>query len=137
MKSLLVYLKGYVKESVFAPLFKLLEASFELIVPLVIASINSDSSLANSKAKVGDLITAVDGEDLDTADVLLDKIENGKVGDKLKLELCRINSDYSIDTFTVEATLVEDKGNSNETETTTESQIQGGYDWGDFFGNGY
>ena len=104
---------------------------------LVIASINSDSSLANSKAKVGDLITAVDGEDLDTADVLLDKIENGKVGDKLKLELCRINSDYSIDTFTVEATLVEDKGNSNETETTTESQIQGGYDWGDFFGNGY
>ena len=104
---------------------------------LVIASINSDSSLANSKAKVGDLITAVDGEDLDTADVLLDKIENGKVGDKLKLELCRINSDYSIDTFTVEATLVEDKDNSNETETTTESQIQGGYDWGDFFGNGY
>lgn len=104
---------------------------------LVIASINSDSSLANTKAKVGDLITAVDGEPLDTADVLLDKIENGKVGDKLKLELCRINSDYSIDTFTVEATLVEDKGNSNETETTTESQIQGGYDWGDFFGNGY
>ena len=39
MKSLLVYLKGYVKESIFAPLFKLLEASFELIVPLVIASI--------------------------------------------------------------------------------------------------
>lgn len=39
MKSLLVYLKDYVKESVFAPLFKLLEASFELIVPIVIASI--------------------------------------------------------------------------------------------------
>lgn len=39
MKKLLFYLKGYVKESVFAPLFKLLEASFELIVPLVIASI--------------------------------------------------------------------------------------------------
>ena len=104
---------------------------------LVIASINSDSSLANSNAKVGDLITAVDGEKLDTADVLLDKIENGKVGDKLKLELCRINSDYSVDTFTVEATLVEDKGNSSETETTTESQAQGGYDWGQFFGGGY
>lgn len=39
LKSLLVYLKGYIKESVLAPLFKLLEASFELIVPLVIASI--------------------------------------------------------------------------------------------------
>ncbi len=104
---------------------------------LVIASISTDSSLANSKAKVGDLITAVNGEKLDTADVLLDKIENGKVGDKLKLELCRINSDYSVDTFTVEATLVEDKGTSPETETTTESQAQGGYDWSQFFGSGY
>lgn len=104
---------------------------------LVIASINSDSSLANGKAKVGDLIIGVDGEKLDTADVLLDKIENGKVGDKLKLEICRINSDYSIDTFTVEATLVEDKGNSNETETTTQSQQQSDYDWGQFFGSGY
>lgn len=39
MKRLLVYLKGYVAQSIFAPIFKLLEASFELIVPLVIASI--------------------------------------------------------------------------------------------------
>lgn len=38
MKSLLVYLKDYKKESVLGPLFKLLEASFELIVPLVVAS---------------------------------------------------------------------------------------------------
>lgn len=35
----MIYLKGYVKESVLAPLFKLLEASFELFVPLVIASL--------------------------------------------------------------------------------------------------
>ena len=47
MKSLLVYLKNYVKESVFAPLFKLLEASFELIVPLVIAAI-IDKGIANN-----------------------------------------------------------------------------------------
>lgn len=39
MKSLLVYLKDYKKESFFAPLFKMLEAIFELIVPLVVASI--------------------------------------------------------------------------------------------------
>lgn len=39
MKKLLVYLKGYITQCVLAPLFKLLEASFELIVPLVIASI--------------------------------------------------------------------------------------------------
>lgn len=39
MKRLLVYLKDYKKESVLGPLFKLLEASFELFVPLVIARI--------------------------------------------------------------------------------------------------
>lgn len=39
MKSLLVYLKDYKKESILAPLFKMLEASFELLVPLVMASV--------------------------------------------------------------------------------------------------
>ncbi len=39
MKSLLRFLKNYKKETVLAPLFKLLEASFELFVPLVIANI--------------------------------------------------------------------------------------------------
>jgi ABC-type multidrug transport system fused ATPase/permease subunit len=39
MKKLLVFLKDYKKESVIAPLFKMLEASFELFVPLVMASI--------------------------------------------------------------------------------------------------
>ncbi len=47
MKSLLVYLKDYKKESVLGPLFKLLEASFELIVPLVVASM-IDVGIANS-----------------------------------------------------------------------------------------
>ena len=39
MKELLRYIKGYKKETILAPLFKLLEASFELFVPLVMASI--------------------------------------------------------------------------------------------------
>ncbi|MDE7223091.1 MAG: ABC transporter ATP-binding protein, partial [Acetatifactor sp.] len=39
MKKLFVFLKDYKKESVLAPLFKLLEAFFELFVPLVMASI--------------------------------------------------------------------------------------------------
>lgn len=39
MRKLLKYLKGYGKESVLGPLFKLLEASFELFVPLVVAAI--------------------------------------------------------------------------------------------------
>lgn len=39
MKKLLVYLKEYKKETVLAPLFKMLEATFELFVPLVMAAI--------------------------------------------------------------------------------------------------
>lgn len=39
MRKLIRYLKGYVKESIIAPLFKFIEASFELIVPLVMAQI--------------------------------------------------------------------------------------------------
>lgn len=46
MKSLFKYFKGYGKECVLGPLFKLLEASFELFVPLVIASI-VDEGIAN------------------------------------------------------------------------------------------
>lgn len=51
MKRLFVYLKKYTKESLLAPLFKLLEALMDLIVPLVIATIinhgigNNDGSL--------------------------------------------------------------------------------------------
>ena len=46
MKSLLVYLKDYKKESILAPLFKMLEASFELLVPLVMAAV-IDVGIAN------------------------------------------------------------------------------------------
>ena len=46
MKRLLCYMKGYGRESVLGPLFKLLEASFELLVPLVMAAI-IDTGVAN------------------------------------------------------------------------------------------
>ena len=46
MKRLLKYLKDYTKESILAPLFKLLEAGFELFVPLVMAKI-IDQGIAN------------------------------------------------------------------------------------------
>lgn len=39
MRKLLIYLKDYKKESIIAPLFKMLEALFDLLVPLVVASI--------------------------------------------------------------------------------------------------
>lgn len=50
MKKLLIFLKKYKKESVMAPLFKMLEAIFELIVPLVVASIiDNGIKTGNSK----------------------------------------------------------------------------------------
>lgn len=47
MKMVWDYLKGYKKECVFAPLFKMLEAIFELFVPLVVARI-IDEGIGNS-----------------------------------------------------------------------------------------
>lgn len=47
MKELIKYLRHYIKESILAPLFKMLEASFELFVPLVMAAI-IDTGIKNS-----------------------------------------------------------------------------------------
>lgn len=52
MKKLLVYLKNYKKECVMGPLFKLLEASFELIVPLVVAMIIDTGIAGGNKSFV-------------------------------------------------------------------------------------
>ena len=46
MKKILKYMRGYGKECVLGPLFKLLEASFELMIPLVVARI-VDVGIAN------------------------------------------------------------------------------------------
>lgn len=52
MKRLLVYLKGYEKESIIAPLFKMLEAFFDLMVPLVVASIINNGISQNNMTVV-------------------------------------------------------------------------------------
>ena len=65
MKTLLAYLKGYKKESILAPLFKMLEASFELFVPLVVASMidigirNQDTGYILKMAGVLVLLAAI------------------------------------------------------------------------------
>ena len=107
---------------------------------LVIAGISADSSLADTKAEVGDLIIAVNGKDMNDSSVLLDLIETGAVGDTLTLTLCRIESrTYKTSTFDVTITLVEDKGTSAEEEETTTDPYSGGYyhggasDFEDFF----
>lgn len=53
MKKLLVYLRDYKKETILAPLFKLLEAAFELFVPLVIARIIDVGIPQGNKGYIG------------------------------------------------------------------------------------
>ncbi len=101
---------------------------------LIIAEISQGSAFEGTKAEVGDLIIKVNGEDMSSADVLLDKIENGNVGDKLTLTLCRINQNYEISEFDVTVTLVEDTG-VTESSTQSSSQNSGNtFDWDQFFG---
>ncbi|MBQ2991183.1 MAG: ABC transporter ATP-binding protein [Clostridia bacterium] len=52
MKKLFVYLKGYGRECVLGPLFKLLEASFELIIPLIVARIIDGGILAGDRGYI-------------------------------------------------------------------------------------
>lgn len=51
-KRLLAYIKPYIKESILGPLFKLTEATFELLVPLVIANIISNGIGHNDKVYI-------------------------------------------------------------------------------------
>lgn len=88
---------------------------------LIIDSIEEGSSLAKTKARRYDMIIAVDGKPLTTPDVLLNLIESGQVGTKMKLTLARVNSDYTVEKFDVEVTLVEDTvGSRVETSTKPE-----------------
>ena len=52
MKKLLIYLRDYKKETILGPLFKLLEASFELMVPLVIAAMIDKGIAYGDKAYI-------------------------------------------------------------------------------------
>lgn len=92
---------------------------------LVIYSIEDGSDLKNTDAKVGDMIIKVNGKDLDTPDVLLETIENSKVGDELTLTLFRISSQggrYSTDQFDVKVKLIEETNeNSAREEPTTQA----------------
>lgn len=53
MKKLLKYLKPYTKECILSPLFKLLEAIFDLLVPLVVKTIIDDGIATGNKSVIG------------------------------------------------------------------------------------
>ncbi|MGN0554653.1 MAG: trypsin-like peptidase domain-containing protein [Candidatus Fimenecus sp.] len=89
---------------------------------VVIQSINSDSALVNTEVQSGDMITKVNGKDLESTNVLADLIENSSVGDEITLTICRVDTknNYTVTDFEVKVKLVEDKG-------TTEPVTQNSY----------
>ncbi len=96
---------------------------------IIVASIAEDSDFYG-KLKKGDLITAINGQDLNTTANIAAQIEEMNVGDKLTLHVVRINTDYSFEEFDFEGVLVEDKASDilNQEEDTTS-------DFEDYFGD--
>lgn len=104
---------------------------------LVIYSIDSNSSLNGTEAQPGDMITAVNGKKLDTADVLLETIEKSSVGDELELSLFRIERSggrYNTSEFKVKVKLIEEKNTAKEEPTTHGVYGNDDYDFGFDFG---
>ncbi len=103
---------------------------------IVIADINEDSSLYNTELKVNDIVTAVNGQNLTTPDLLVQLIQNSNVGDSFELSVVRIimnedGTDYvDIETFTVTATLVEKTDADNGAE-----QNEAQEDFYEYFGD--
>ena len=88
---------------------------------LVIEEISSDSDLNNTEAQPGDMIVAVNGQDLDDTELLTSIIEDSSAGDALTLSMVRINTDYSLTEFDVTVRLVADMGSATVEETEPET----------------
>ncbi len=102
---------------------------------LVIYSIDQNSALSGTEAQAGDMITAVNGKDLDKPDVLLEMIEDSSVGDVLTLKLFRITTSggrYQTKELEVKAKLIEET-NTKQEETTT-AGVYGNDNYGYNFG---
>ena len=89
---------------------------------IVIAEISNGSDLLNTEVKEGDMIIAVNGKNLDSYDVLMEVIENGKVGDKLTLTIARVDGNYKVSKFDVTVKLV-DETTISEKQSTNESSF--------------
>lgn len=98
---------------------------------IVIASVSEDSDFYG-KLEVGDLVTSINGEELDSSADLAAAIEGMNVGDEITLEVVRINNDYSFKEFTFTGVLVEDKETMEEEEEESSTSI-----FDDYFGDSY
>ncbi len=103
---------------------------------IIVASVAEDSYFYG-KLKQGDLITAFNGKDLNSAADLAAFIEDMKVGDEITLHVVRIKTDYSYDEFNFTGKLVEDKETApaEEEETTTRSSFEDFF--GEYFGDSF
>ena len=100
---------------------------------IVIATMSEDSDLAAKGVRVGDIITAVNGTDLNSTDVLLEVIEGSNVGDTITLSVCRLSNSGSVtNKFDVKVKLIEDKG-----QNTTPQQEQTTDPFSSYFGGNF
>lgn len=91
---------------------------------LIIYSISQNSDLVNKDVKEGDLVIGFNGKDLEDYNDLLDFVDNGNVGDKLTLKICRIDQNYKITTFEIDVKLVEDTGDLLEEKSNEKNPLQ-------------
>lgn len=98
---------------------------------VVIDTIMIGSDLENKGVREGDMIIKVNGKDMESQDVLLEAIENGKVGDTLTLTICRVDSNYNISTFDVAVKLVDDSTVSEPQTQEPEYNYGFGFPFGD------
>ncbi len=78
----------------------------------LITSIEDGSSLANTEAQVGDLIVAVDDEDVENYGDLRSQLAKHKVGDGVTLTLLRSNRNGRVTSYTVRVKLQEQKASN-------------------------
>lgn len=97
---------------------------------VIIDTIMVGSDLTNKGVKEGDMIIKVNGKDMETQDVLLDTIEDSKVGDEITLTICRVDSNYNISTFDVDVKLVEDSNVSEPEQETNNNNYGFGFPFG-------
>lgn len=93
-------------------------ASTALGIPqgILITEISADGSFANSSAKAKNIITKVDGTRVKTFNQIYSVLEKHKVGDKINIEICKVDSSNPSNskTATINVTLVADKGETQK-----------------------
>ncbi len=93
---------------------------------LRVASVDAESDLYG-KVSEGDIIIAVNGKDITSADVILDEIANSLPGDKIEITVVGDKGESK-----VSATLLADKGSSSYSIQGTENEIVSGGNTSDF-----